>query len=84
MLESSIEELAESIRKSQMFFIPGGFSMSDEPDGSAKFIANVLRNEFQAQSNICSMKMDKMDLFSEFATVSKHLLKLDFFRMERL
>lgn len=45
MLESSIEELAESIRKSQMFFIPGGFSMSDEPDGSAKFIANVLRNE---------------------------------------
>lgn len=44
-LEESINELADSIRNSQMFFIPGGFSMSDEPDGSAKFIANVLRNE---------------------------------------
>lgn len=44
-LEESIDELAKSIKKSQMFFIPGGFSMSDEPDGSAKFIANVLRNE---------------------------------------
>ena len=30
------------------------------------------------------MKMDKMDLFSGFVTASKHLLKLDFFRMERL
>ncbi|MDO5018102.1 MAG: phosphoribosylformylglycinamidine synthase [Lagierella massiliensis] len=44
-IENSIEELAESIRKSQIFAIPGGFSMGDEPDGSGKFIANVLRNE---------------------------------------
>ncbi|MCD1146656.1 phosphoribosylformylglycinamidine synthase [Peptoniphilus sp. KCTC 25270] len=41
----SIETLAEKIKDSQIFAIPGGFSFSDEPDGSAKFIANVLRTE---------------------------------------
>ena len=25
--------------------IPGGFSAGDEPDGSAKFIATIFRNE---------------------------------------
>ncbi|MCI6610243.1 MAG: phosphoribosylformylglycinamidine synthase [Ezakiella sp.] len=45
MLEESLDDFAESIRNSQILFIPGGFSMSDEPDGSAKFIANVLRNK---------------------------------------
>ena len=42
---SSIDVLAEKIRKSQIFAIPGGFSLGDEPDGSAKFLANILRNE---------------------------------------
>lgn len=45
LLQASIKEFADTIRNSQILFIPGGFSMSDEPDGSAKFIANVLRNE---------------------------------------
>lgn len=44
-LQMSLARLADAIRHSQIFFIPGGFSMSDEPDGSAKFIANVLRSE---------------------------------------
>ena len=44
-IEKSIDELAESIKNSQIFAIPGGFSMGDEPDGSGKFIANVLRSE---------------------------------------
>ena len=44
-IEESIKELAESIKKSQIFAIPGGFSMGDEPDGSGKFIANVLRSK---------------------------------------
>ncbi|HZJ75779.1 MAG TPA: phosphoribosylformylglycinamidine synthase subunit PurQ, partial [Clostridia bacterium] len=30
---------------SQIIFIPGGFSGSDEPDGSGKFIASFFRNE---------------------------------------
>jgi phosphoribosylformylglycinamidine synthase len=32
------------IEKCQILFIPGGFSAGDEPDGSAKFIATILRN----------------------------------------
>ena len=40
----SIEKLADKISHAQILFIPGGFSMGDEPDGSGKFIANVLKN----------------------------------------
>ncbi len=40
----SIEVVAEKIAKSQMIFIPGGFSGGDEPDGSAKFITSFFRN----------------------------------------
>lgn len=43
-LEDSIKVLAESIKESQIVFIPGGFSGGDEPDGSAKFITSVFRN----------------------------------------
>ena len=42
---SSIMQLANSIETCQIFAIPGGFSSGDEPDGSAKFIVNVLQNE---------------------------------------
>lgn len=41
----SVNELEESIRKSQIVMLPGGFSAGDEPEGSGKFIATVLRNE---------------------------------------
>ena len=43
-IEESIATLAGQIQTSQILFIPGGFSAGDEPDGSAKFIATVLRN----------------------------------------
>ncbi len=43
-IEESISELAKQIGESQILFIPGGFSAGDEPDGSAKFIATILRN----------------------------------------
>ncbi len=41
----SVEDFAREIRKSQIIFIPGGFSGGDEPDGSAKFITAFFRNE---------------------------------------
>ncbi|WP_138160360.1 phosphoribosylformylglycinamidine synthase [Peptoniphilus catoniae] len=41
----SLDELAALIEKSQILALPGGFSLGDEPDGSGKFIANVLRSE---------------------------------------
>ena len=44
-LEESIKRLDKEIRNSQILVIPGGFSLGDEPDGSAKFLANILRNE---------------------------------------
>ncbi len=44
MIEETIDELASSIKKSQIVFIPGGFSAGDEPEGSGKFIAAIFRN----------------------------------------
>ena len=41
----SINEMAKHIDNSDIFVISGGFSAGDEPDGSGKFIANVLNNE---------------------------------------
>jgi phosphoribosylformylglycinamidine synthase len=43
-IEASIVELDKVIRGAQMLMIPGGFSAGDEPDGSGKFIAAVLRH----------------------------------------
>ncbi len=43
-IEKSINNLAQKIREAQIIFFPGGFSLGDEPDGSGKFIANVIRN----------------------------------------
>lgn len=47
--ESQITESAKAfeaaVRKSQILMFSGGFSAGDEPDGSAKFIASVFRNQ---------------------------------------
>ena len=42
-IEQSIEKMAKAIDNSQIIMLSGGFSASDEPDGSAKYIAAVLR-----------------------------------------
>lgn len=44
-LEESIENWVEEIKQSQILVFSGGFSAGDEPDGSAKFIVNVLKNQ---------------------------------------
>ncbi|MGL5440517.1 MAG: phosphoribosylformylglycinamidine synthase [Filifactoraceae bacterium] len=44
-IKLSIDKFAKKIKESQILFIPGGFSLSDEPDGSGKFIAAVLMNK---------------------------------------
>lgn len=41
----SVNAYEEAIKSSQIIMFPGGFSAGDEPDGSAKFIASVFRNE---------------------------------------
>ena len=40
----SAETFAAEVRRSQIIFVPGGFSGGDEPDGSAKFITAFFRN----------------------------------------
>lgn len=43
-IERSIHELSEKIAAAQILMLVGGFSSGDEPDGSGKFIASVLKN----------------------------------------
>ena len=41
----SIKEMKEHIAECHIMMLSGGFSAGDEPDGSGKFIANVLNNK---------------------------------------
>ena len=41
---ASIDEMVAHIEKAQILMLAGGFSLGDEPDGSAKFIVSVLNN----------------------------------------
>ena len=43
-IAASAERFAKEIERSQMIFVPGGFSGGDEPDGSGKFIMAFFRN----------------------------------------
>ena len=45
MIRDSVDEYVKAINNAQILMFPGGFSAGDEPDGSAKFIASVFRNE---------------------------------------
>jgi len=45
LLDESIDAWVKEIKQSQILAFSGGFSAGDEPDGSAKFIVNVLKNE---------------------------------------
>ena len=42
---ASIEKMKKMIDECHIFVLSGGFSAGDEPDGSGKFIANVLNNK---------------------------------------
>ena len=44
-LQGSINHWVKEINNAQILAFAGGFSAGDEPDGSAKFIVNVLKNE---------------------------------------
>ncbi|MDC7232662.1 MAG: phosphoribosylformylglycinamidine synthase [Spirochaetales bacterium] len=47
---ASLEKMVEGINSSQILMLSGGFSAGDEPEGSGKFIANVLRNPDVAEA----------------------------------
>lgn len=44
-IEASVDTMVDNIAKANIIFFVGGFSAADEPDGSAKFIVNILLNE---------------------------------------
>lgn len=46
----SIAEMKKNIEDCQILMLSGGFSAGDEPDGSGKFIANVLNNKDIAEA----------------------------------
>lgn len=45
VIAQSIDEMVATIAKANIIFFAGGFSAADEPDGSAKFIVNILLND---------------------------------------
>lgn len=44
-IADSIKEMVANIAQANILMFAGGFSAADEPDGSAKFIVNILLNE---------------------------------------
>ncbi|HEO4437204.1 TPA: phosphoribosylformylglycinamidine synthase [Streptococcus agalactiae] len=44
-IAESVDTMVDNIAKANIIFFAGGFSAADEPDGSAKFIVNILLNE---------------------------------------
>ena len=44
-IEASVDTMVDKIDKANIIFFAGGFSAADEPDGSAKFIVNILLNQ---------------------------------------
>jgi phosphoribosylformylglycinamidine synthase (EC 6.3.5.3) len=55
-VNESVKAFAESIKKAQIIALPGGFSAGDEPEGSGKFIASVLRNPEIAEAVMTLLK----------------------------
>lgn len=43
-IETSVDIMVNHIKQANIIFFAGGFSSADEPDGSAKFIVNILLN----------------------------------------
>ena len=44
-ISASIKDMVANIERANILMFAGGFSAADEPDGSAKFIVNILLNE---------------------------------------
>ncbi len=55
-LADSLAQLRKELQQTQIFALAGGFSAGDEPDGSGKFIANVLREARIAEEIIALLE----------------------------
>ncbi|PIE50066.1 MAG: phosphoribosylformylglycinamidine synthase [Flavobacteriales bacterium] len=62
LLNDSIDAWVKEIETAQILMFSGGFSAGDEPDGSAKFIVNVLKNDKMKQAVHQLLERDGMIL----------------------
>ncbi len=74
-LLESIDVFEKQIKNAQIIMLPGGFSAGDEPDGSGKFIAAVLRNPKLTQA-IHAHLNDKDGLILGICNGFQSLIKL--------
>ncbi|MBQ7061381.1 MAG: phosphoribosylformylglycinamidine synthase subunit PurQ, partial [Clostridia bacterium] len=49
-IDESVRAFSEKLGRSEILFIPGGFSGGDEPEGSAKLITSFMRNAMAADA----------------------------------
>ena len=74
-ISESVAAFSEKIRKSQIVFIPGGFSGGDEPDGSGKFITAFFRNE-EIKNGVHNLLKERDGLMCGICNGFQALIKL--------
>jgi phosphoribosylformylglycinamidine synthase len=73
-LSESLEEFARRISRAQILALSGGFSAGDEPDGSGKYIANVLREQ-GVRTAVLSLLKDREGLILGICNGFQALIK---------
>ena len=71
----SVSDFAAKVRKSQMIFIPGGFSGGDEPDGSGKLITAFFRNA-EIKEAVTALLSERDGLMAGICNGFQALIKL--------
>ena len=61
-LSASLDALADNLAASQILVLAGGFSAGDEPDGSGKYMANLLANPRIADAVMTLLERDGLIL----------------------
>ena len=61
-LDASLQAFADHLANSQILVLAGGFSAGDEPDGSGKYMANVLANPRIADAIAALLERDGLIL----------------------
>ena len=74
-VSKSVDEFADEIKRSQIIFIPGGFSGGDEPDGSGKFITAFFRND-EIKEQVCALLDERKGLMAGICNGFQALIKL--------
>jgi phosphoribosylformylglycinamidine synthase len=74
-IQESRQELAAAVAEAQILALSGGFSAGDEPDGSGKFIANVLRSP-AIQEAVTKLLEDRDGLILGICNGFQALIKL--------